>query len=89
VTDVKGPPSVDALIETAIEALAADNLTLAEACAQEILVFEPEHGFGCAVMAHIAGLIGREVEAMRWRTKADITAINRFARPSQPKPLNS
>jgi hypothetical protein len=38
-------------------------------------------------MAHIAGLFGREVEAMRWRTKADITAFDRFPRPSQPKTL--
>ena len=37
------------------------------------------------VMAHIAGLFGREVEAMRWRTKVDITAFDRFPRPSQPK----
>ena len=64
-SDVKGPPSVDILITTAIDALDGDNLTLAEACAQEILVLDPEHGFGCAVMAHIAGLISREVEAMR------------------------
>jgi hypothetical protein len=33
VTDAKGPPTVDALIETVIEALTADNLTQAETCA--------------------------------------------------------
>ena len=87
VTDAKGPPTVDALIETAIEALTVDNLTLAEACAEEVLILEGNQGVGCAVMAHIAGLFGREVEAMRWRTKADITAFDRFPRPSQPKTL--
>lgn len=86
-TDAKGPPSLDILITTAIDALNGDNLMLAEACAQEILVLEPDHGFGCAVMAHIAGLIGREVEAMRWRTKADLTAFDRFPSPSYPKTL--
>ena len=86
-TNPKAPQTVAALIDTADTALEVDNLTLAEACAQEILALEQGHGYGNAVMGHIAALIGREVEAMRWRTKADIAILNSFPTPSQAKTL--
>ena len=87
-TNAKAPQTVAALIDTARTALEFDNLTLAEACAQEILALEPGHGYGNAVMGHIAALIGREVEGMRWRTKADIAVLNSFPTPSQAKTLD-
>ena len=86
-SETKGPPTAELLTQTALEAINTDNLTLAEAAAQELLVLEPENGTGNAVMAYIAGLIGRDVEAMCWRTKADMTAFDQFPRPSQPKTL--
>lgn len=76
---------LDTLLRRARTALAADNLALAEALAQEILRLKPDDGVGWAIMAHIAALIGREDEAVRWGARANPDVLSRFERPQNDK----
>ena len=64
------------------QALATDNLSLAEALAQEILSIDPENGLACAVMAHIAGLIGMGEASERWLAMAGPSALNAIPVPA-------
>jgi len=86
-TEIKRPLAVADLIGIADEAIAAENLMLAEACAQEILSLEPNNSFGAAVMSYIARLIGREVDAMRWQIIADNKVLDELAKPRTTKNL--
>lgn len=61
-----GAPSIAGLTAEARDALAADNILLVEAAAQEILRIDPGDGFANAVMAHCARLIGLDALAGRW-----------------------
>jgi protein O-GlcNAc transferase len=76
---------LDTLLRRARTALAADNLALAEALAQEILRLKPDDGVGWAIMAHVAALIGREDEAVRWGKQANPDVLSRFERPKHDK----
>jgi hypothetical protein len=77
--------ALDTLLRHARAALAADNLALAEALAQEILRHKPDDGVGWAIMAHIAALIGREEDALRWGAQANPDVLSRFERPRHDK----
>lgn len=77
--------ALDGLLRRARGALAADNLALAEALAHEILRLKPDDGVGWAIMAHMAALIGREDEAVRWGRQANPEVLSRFERPRHDK----
>ncbi len=75
----------DALLRRVRQALKSDNLPLAEALAHEILRIEPTDSVAWAVLSHIASLIGRKDEAIRWLRMANTDVLSRFDAPVKPR----
>ena len=72
----------DAILAALDRALATDNLSLAEALAQEILSIDPEDGLACSVMAHIARLIGMKEASEPWSAMAGPSALRPLPAPA-------